>query len=376
MTHPESSDEFLTLADELAEKEGYAEPAAFGVGLATIADNDGLVLDTWFGSVSCGDNGRTAAVLADVLGHGSGAATYRLGADEFTEALQRFAPFVGKPGHPNVAILQALGIGAPEKGALPTTRVPVVTFISDLSAAPVDIHDAYLRLHLLSHRSVRPHGLNLDGLFGLLANCVWTDQGPCDLESFPLAQAKASIAGDHLVVNGIDKFPRMADYVIPSGVRIADASRVRLGAHLASGTTVMHEGFVNFNAGTLGSSMVEGRISAGVVVGENSDIGGGASIMGTLSGGGKEVISIGSDCLIGANGGVGISLGDGCIVEAGLYLTAGTRVTTSDGKVAKAGSLSGVPGLLFRRNSISGSVEALPREGTWAEGLNEELHKN
>jgi 2,3,4,5-tetrahydropyridine-2-carboxylate N-succinyltransferase len=245
----------------------------------------------------------------------------------------------------------------------------------DLDVAPADAADAYLRLHLLSHRLVPPHGVNLDGLFGVLPNVAWTSLGPVDPAALGEVRLRAHAAGLHLHVTGVDKFPPMTDYVVPSGVRIADASRVRLGAHLAEGTTVMHEGFVNYNAGTLGTSMVEGRISAGVVVGDGSDIGGGASIMGTLSGGGKEVISVGAGCLLGANAGLGISLGDGCVVEAGLYLTAGALVTEPDGSVVKAKELSGRPGLLFRRNSVSGAIEVLPREGTWGE-LNAALHAN
>jgi 2,3,4,5-tetrahydropyridine-2,6-dicarboxylate N-succinyltransferase len=252
----------------------------------------------------------------------------------------------------------------------------VVTFVGDIDHPAVDAHDVYLRLHLLSGRRVVPHGVNLDGVFAMLSNVVWTNHGPCDIASFDTARARMRMSGVTVTVFGVDKFPRMVDYVVPEGVRIADADRVRLGAHLADGTTVMHEGFVNFNAGTLGASMVEGRISAGVVVGAGSDIGGGASIMGTLSGGGKEVVSIGEGCLLGANAGLGISLGDRCIVEAGLYVTAGTRVSLPDGTSVKARELSGRADLLFRRNSLSGAVEAFPREGTWAEGLNAELHSN
>jgi len=254
-------------------------------------------------------------------------------------------------------------------------RVEVVTTISDLSAAPIDAADAYLRLHLLSHRLMAPRTINLDGLFGLLTNVAWTSLGPVAVENVAEVAIKARAKGVYLNVFGLDKFPRMLDYVVPSGVRIADADRVRLGAHLASGTTVMHEGFVNFNAGTLGASMVEGRISAGVVVGNGSDIGGGASIMGTLSGGGKEVITIGENCLVGANAGVGISLGDSCVVEAGCYITGGSKITLPDNTVVKAKELSGANGLLFRRNSVSGALEAVTREGTWG-GLNEALHKN
>jgi 2,3,4,5-tetrahydropyridine-2-carboxylate N-succinyltransferase len=245
----------------------------------------------------------------------------------------------------------------------------------NLSQPAKDVADVYLRLQLLSHRIVKPHGLNLDGIFGILPNLVWTSVGPCEVNTFnqiqPLLRAKYA----SLVVYGVDKFPRMIDYVIPEGVRIADGDRVRLGAYLSSGTTVMHEGFVNFNAGTLGKSMVEGRISAGVVVGDGSDIGGGASIMGTLSGGGKEVISIGQRTLLGANSGVGISLGNDCVVEAGVYITAGSKILLPDGKVVKAKELSGANNLLFRRNSQSGALEALPKTGSWS-GLNSVLHSN
>jgi 2,3,4,5-tetrahydropyridine-2-carboxylate N-succinyltransferase len=251
----------------------------------------------------------------------------------------------------------------------------VTTVITDLDAAPVDTADVYLRLHLLSHRLVRPHGLNLTGVFGLLPNVAWTSLGPVALADLDAVRLRSRGEGRPLTVLSVDKFPRMVDYVVPEGVRIADADRVRLGAHLASGTTVMHEGFVNFNAGTLGASMVEGRISAGVVVGDGSDIGGGASIMGTLSGGGTQVISVGTGCLIGANAGIGISLGDGCVVEAGCYITAGSKVTLPDGDVVKAQELSGAHGLLFRRNSVSGALEAQPREGSWG-GLNAALHAN
>ena len=250
---------------------------------------------------------------------------------------------------------------------------PVTTVIEELGAPPADVADAYLRLHLLSHRLVRPRGLNLDGIFGVLPNVAWTSLGPVDVDQVPAARERARAKGMHLMVLGVDKFPRMVDYVIPSGVRIADADRVRLGAHLADGTTVMHEGFCNYNAGTLGASMVEGRISSGVVVGDGSDIGGGASIMGTLSGGGTQVISVGERCLVGANAGIGISLGDDCVVEAGLYVTAGTRVTLPDGEVVKALELSGVSNLLFRRDSTTGTVHALQRSGSWG-GLNAALH--
>ena len=251
----------------------------------------------------------------------------------------------------------------------------ITTTIEDLSVAPTDAADAYLRLHLLSHRLREPRSINLDGIFGILTNVAWTSLGPTAIEHLSEAQFAARIKGQHLTVFGVDKFPRMVDYVVPSGVRIADADRVRLGAHLAEGTTIMHEGFVNFNAGTLGVSMVEGRIPAGVVVGDGSDIGGGASIMGTLSGGGKEMVTIGKNCLVGANAGVGISLGDESVVEAGCYITAGSKITLPDGTVAKGRELSGANGLLFRRNSISGALEAVKREGSWG-GLNSVLHSN
>jgi|tagenome__1003787_1003787.scaffolds.fasta_scaffold20984807_4 2,3,4,5-tetrahydropyridine-2-carboxylate N-succinyltransferase len=287
-------------------------------------------------------------------------------------------------GEPPETGTRELGPADAERHGLPSARedprrgvreAPVLTGIADLSQPPADAPDAYLRLHLLSHRLLRPHGANLDGLFRVLPNVAWTSQGPVDPSALAQVRLRFRAEGVALEVHSLDKFPRMTDYVTPSGVRVADADRVRLGAHLADGTTVMHEGFVNFNAGTLGHSMVEGRISAGVVVGDGSDVGGGASIMGTLSGGGSEVVSIGERCLLGANAGIGISLGDDCTVEAGLYVTAGTLVTLPDGDVVKARALSGANGLLFRRNSRTGAVEALPRSGRWA-GLNAALHAN
>jgi 2,3,4,5-tetrahydropyridine-2-carboxylate N-succinyltransferase len=259
------------------------------------------------------------------------------------------------------------------------TREVRLVEISDLAAPPASTEDAWLRLHLLSHRLIRPHGCSLEGIFGLLANVVWTSAGPCSVVGFELTRARLRASGVHVTVHSVDKFARMVDYVVPSGVRIGDADRVRLGAHLAEGTTVMHEGFVNFNAGTLGASMVEGRISGGVVVGDGSDVGGGASIMGTLSGGGTQVISVGERCLIGANAGIGISLGDDCVVEAGCYVTAGTKVTIRDRDdkptVVKALALSGHDNVLFRRNSLSGAIEAVPWKGSGV-SLNEALHKN
>ena len=251
----------------------------------------------------------------------------------------------------------------------------IVSVEIDLTSAPKDAKDAYLRLHLLSHRLVKPHGLSIEGIFGLLTNVVWTSAGPCAVDGFEEIRSALKAKYGHVSVFSVDKFPRMVDYVVPSGVRIADADRVRLGAHLASGTTVMHEGFVNFNAGTLGISMVEGRISAGVAVGNGSDIGGGASIMGTLSGGGKEIISIGENCLLGANSGLGISLGDNCVIESGTYITAAAKIKLPDGEIVKAKSLSGASNLLFRRNSLDGGLEVVLRTGTWG-GLNSVLHSN
>ena len=311
--------------------------AAAGFGLATIA-GDGTVLDAWFPSPE--------------LGAYSPSGTARIAA---TDAPADLAALVGPD---------------PDRG-VDVVAIRTVTVLAD---KPADTFDAYLRLHLISHRLIEPHGCSLDGVFGALTNVVWTNYGPCPIEGFEEVRLRLRRRGP-VTVYGVDKFPRMVDYVVPTGVRIADADRVRLGAHLAPGTTVMHEGFVNFNAGTLGASMVEGRISAGVVVGDGSDIGGGASIMGTLSGGGTEVITVGRRCLLGANCGLGISLGDDCVIEAGLYVTAGTKVTMADGSTAKARELSGASNLLFRRNSVTGAVEVVRRDGSGIT-LNEALHAN
>jgi 2,3,4,5-tetrahydropyridine-2,6-dicarboxylate N-succinyltransferase len=306
--------------------------SAWGDGLTTI-DATGAVLDVWFPSPS-------------------------LGQPKTLEAPAELAALAGEDL---------------DRGVNREVRRVV---IEDLSAAPASTEDAWLRLHLLSGRLVAPHGMSMEGIFGLLTNVVWTNLGPCAVDGFEATRARLRAAGHQVTVYGVDKFPRMVDYVIPSGVRIADADRVRLGAHLAAGTTVMHEGFVNFNAGTLGISMVEGRISAGVVVGDGSDIGGGASIMGTLSGGGKQVISIGERCLLGANSGIGISLGDDCVVEAGCYITAGTKVRlVESGKVVKASDISGASNVLFRRNSMTGAIEAAPWRGEGI-ALNAALHAN
>ncbi len=308
--------------------------AAWGFGLATL-DATGAVLDVWFPAPALGEREGNAPTELTVLE----------GSD----------------------VVRAV------------TREVRLVEIADLQAAPSTTDDAWLRLHLLSTRQVAPQTISMESIFGLLTNVVWTSAGPCAVAGFEATRARLRAAGQHVTVFGIDKFPRLVDYVIPSGVRIADADRVRLGAHLAEGTTVMHEGFVNYNAGTLGASMVEGRISAGVVVGDGSDVGGGASIMGTLSGGGTEVISIGQRCLLGANAGIGISLGDDCVVEAGCYVTAGTKVTmtgpTGEPTVVKALELSGASNVLFRRNSVTGAIEAVPWKGEGIR-LNEALHAN
>lgn len=325
---------------------------AWGTGLATLTD-EGQVLDTWYPA------GRLAL---GVPPSDSPPANTVLPPTESAALLGLPASTVGPDG--------AVG---PRR--LPGVRTAAVrTVIGSLADPPKDTYDAYLRLHLLSYRMIRPHQANLDGIFGVLANVAWTSAGPCPVDRVDELRLLERLAGRVLTVHGVDKFPRMADYAMPSGVRIADAARVRLGAHLAAGTTVMHAGFVNFNAGTLGASMVEGRISSGVVVGDGSDIGGGASIMGTLSGGGREVIRVGERCLLGANSGIGISLGDDCVVAAGCYVTAGAKVVLPSGEVVKAASLSGASGLLFWRNSTTGAIEARPRSGEF--GLNPALHAN
>lgn len=309
-----------------------SERTAWGFGLATVTES-GTVLDTWFPEPRLGVRPDGASAPDGLAGLATEDAARQV--------------------HLEVRLVEI-----------------------DLDAAPADASDAYLRLHLLSHCLVQPNTINLDGIFGALTNVVWTSAGPCAVDGFEKTRTRLRLrTGGTLQVFGVDKFPRMTDYVVPAGVRIADADRVRLGAHLSPGTTVMHEGFCNFNAGTLGTSMVEGRIVQGVVVGDGSDIGAGASIMGTLSGGGTERVSIGERCLVGANGGIGIALGDDCVVEAGLYVTAGTKVTLPDGSVVKARELSGASNILFIRNSGTGAVEARDRKGTGIT-LNAALHAN
>ncbi len=360
--------------------EGYQRPVSFAVGLATRGPS-GSILDVSYpvinGPVVNGDGHYfPAAALASTLGYSSGTATYQLSPGQLLTAIDLVAPAEGiDMPHPNLEAWRTL-IEAAESPTPGGTRQLVAAFIGNLDDPPTDPIDAYLRLHLLSYRAVPPLGLNMTGIFGVLSNVVWTDLGPFEVEGFEAVRLKLKAQGHQVQVNLIDKFPRMLDYVVPSGVRIADSNRVRLGAHLAEGTTVMHEGFCNFNAGTLGASMVEGRISAGVLVGNGSDVGGGASIMGTLSGGGQETIRIGEDCLLGANSGLGISLGDRCIIEAGLYLTAGTLVQLPDDSIVSAREISGADGLLFRRHSQTGAVQALARDKASWQGLNEDLHAN
>lgn len=387
-----SLDAFKALVTRIESQPDYRRPEAFAVGIASfsmagldkpgVVASPGKILDTWFPLVNLNENFGTAAVLASLTGYRNGSKSYYFNQEQIEEALEHFAPFIndGKR-HANIDALndlrEFLRAGNKNSSGVVVPRMVTVSFIGEIAAKPVDAHDVYLRLHLLSSRKVKPHGLNLDGVFGLLNNVVWSSEGPFDPEQFDAVRSRLKTRGVEVKVTSIDKFPRMTDYVIPSGVRIADADRVRLGAHLAEGTTVMHEGFCNFNAGTLGKSMVEGRISAGVVVGNGSDIGGGASIMGTLSGGGKEVITIGEQCLLGANAGLGISLGNNCTVESGLYITGGAKVTLlPDGKIVKAAQLSGQSDLLFRRNSQTGAIEVQQKKGAGWGGLNAALHAN
>ena len=364
-----------TVAGLEAKLDGYIAPHAYAVGVATIGPS-GNVLDVSFPHVNLDESWGTAAVLAEATGFRDGTASYHLDQATLDAAVANLSELAtGEGPHLNLDAWRLAGQVAAQP-ALGGDRAVVACLVDNLFQPPVDTIDAYLRLHLLSHRKMMPNSMNLNGIFGMLNTVVWTNLGPFEPENFEMTRMALRAQGHNVEVNLVDKFPRMLDYVVPSGVRIADANRVRMGAYLSEGTVIMHEGYCNFNAGTLGSAMVEGRISQGVVVGEHSDIGGGASIMGTLSGGGTEVVSVGKNSLIGANGGIGISIGDECIVEAGCYITAGTLVTMPDGEVVKAKALSGHDGLLFRRNSKSGQIEAIAREGAGWQGLNEDLHDN
>ncbi|MDR1447651.1 MAG: 2,3,4,5-tetrahydropyridine-2,6-dicarboxylate N-succinyltransferase [Candidatus Ancillula sp.] len=319
----------------------------WGYGLTTTcvdSNSNGVLLDSWFPEIGIGTFEQAQASSSS---------------EKMSKTMERL-----------------VNIAEADKTADARHVVREVRFItSEVEVAPTTAEDIYLRLHALSMRLVKPNTVNLDGLFSLLENVVWTNFGPCSPNNFEETRLKLLEQHGSVNILSLDKIPRMVDFVVPSGVRIADADRVRLGAYLTPGTTVMHEGFVNYNAGTTGTSMVEGRISQGVVVGDGSDIGGGASIMGTLSGGGKHKISIGRRSLLGANSGIGISLGDDCIVEAGLYITAGTKVVL-DGKIYKGKELSGKNGLLFRRNSQTGAIEVILREQTPGIELNSALHAN
>ena len=373
MTTIKTVDDFAAFVAEIEARAFYRRPLAFGVGIAHVSAT-GNILDTFFPFPNYETNYGTAAVLADAVGHLAGTCSFDLSRDGLHQIMSCFAPFEGDgKTHGNIEALRDLALAAKYAGN--SQRRLVVSFIDDAEhdSGPQTVSDAYLRLHLLSHRLVKPNCIKLDGIFGVLPNNAWTNEGPIALEDLPTRRIHALTTGNPLHITAVDKFPRMVDYVVPSGVRIADASRVRLGAYLGSGTTVMHEGFCNFNAGTLGTSMVEGRISAGVTIGDQSDLGGSSSTMGTLSGGGKEKIKIGRGCLIGANGGTGISLGDLCVIEAGLYITAGMLVHYQ-GKVVKARELSGQNGLTFRRNGETGHVEVLVRPNNVV--LNEILHQN
>ncbi|EMA3774698.1 2,3,4,5-tetrahydropyridine-2,6-dicarboxylate N-succinyltransferase [Vibrio cholerae] len=341
--------------------------AYFALGLATATKNrDGKIIEAFFPTPILAPSDALVAALAPIAGYQEGNQALEITAAQSAQLAAVFA-----------AHQQAASAAFADKAA--NAKQPLVLVILASDDKPQSVAEGYLKLQLISHRLVKPHGTVLDGIFGLLHNIAWTNEGPIDLPELAERQIEARLAGRVLTVDCVDKFPKMVDYVVPAGIRIADTSRVRLGAHVGEGTTVMHEGFINFNAGTTGVSMVEGRISAGVVVGNGSDIGGGASIMGTLSGGGKVVISIGENSLLGANAGLGFPLGDRCTVESGLYVTAGTKVRTldKDGNqvdIVKARDLAGVSDLLFRRNSLTGQIECLANKS--AVELNSELHKN
>lgn len=373
-----ASPEYLERVRTIESMETYDRPRAYGIGLATLGGS-GQILDADFFSVNLDASPGVAAVISGVIG-GNRTGSYRPSTTQLRLIVEALGCFANDgDDHPNLDAL----VGVSEHGEVMASWghrvVPLLAFVTNLDDAPVDPGDTYLRLVMLSRRLVEPNTVSLEGAFGRLNNVVWTNHGPIDPDLYDRVRIDLRKVGGHLHVYGIDKFPRMVDYVVPRGVRIADASRVRLGAYLGEGTVVMHEGFVNFNAGTVGPNMVEGRISQGIVVGADSDFGGGCSAMGTLSGGGKEMISVGERCLIGANGGIGISLGNDCTIEAGLYITAGTPVTAigwgDDGSdvAMKARDLSGQDNLLFLRNGLTGRVEVRPNNSDWG-GLNEALH--
>ncbi|MDW6001679.1 2,3,4,5-tetrahydropyridine-2,6-dicarboxylate N-succinyltransferase [Vibrio mangrovi] len=341
--------------------------AYFALALGTATKNrDGKIIEAYFPTPILNPNDDLVAQLAATIGYQGGNETLEVTAAQAGELVQAFQ-----------AGSETASADFAAKAA--SSAQPLVCVILANDDKPQTVAEGFLKLQLISHRLVQPHGTVLDGIFGLLHNIAWTNEGPIDLPELAERQMEARLAGRTLSVDCVDKFPKMVDYVVPAGVRIADTSRVRLGAHVGEGTTVMHEGFINFNAGTTGVSMVEGRISAGVVVGNGSDIGGGASIMGTLSGGGKVIVSIGENSLLGANAGLGFPLGDRCTVESGLYITAGTKVRMLDKdgnevEIVKGRDLAGVSDLLFRRNSLTGQVECLANKS--AVELNDELHSN
>ncbi|CAH0526746.1 2,3,4,5-tetrahydropyridine-2,6-dicarboxylate N-succinyltransferase [Vibrio hippocampi] len=341
--------------------------ATFSIAFGTATKNrDGKIIEAFFPTPRLNPSDELVAAVAEVIGYSEGNQVFEITAEQCPQLATAFAS-QGDEQNAQFA----------EKAAQSATPLVMVILASD--EKPQSVAEGFLKLQLISNRLVQPHGTVLDGIFGLLHNIAWTNQGAIDLPELAERQIEARLAGETLTVDCVDKFPKMVDYVVPAGVRIADTSRVRLGAHVGEGTTVMHEGFINFNAGTTGVSMVEGRISAGVMVGNGSDIGGGASIMGTLSGGGTVVVSIGENSLLGANAGLGFPLGDRCTVESGLYVTAGSKVRMLDAQgqeveIVKARDLAGKPDLLFRRNSVTGQIECLTNKS--AVELNSELHSN
>ncbi len=373
MVQLQTVEDFKNLVQQIENSEGYQRPQAFGIGIATIDGNSNM-LDCYFPYPNYESNYSSAAILAKVLGYLNTTCSFILNLEQLEEIISYFKPFEGDgKNHPNIEILKVFEENI--KNGLNERKSIVVSFIAPFAAdqGSEQVADAYLRLHLLSHRLVKPHGINLTGIFKILPNVAWTNEGPIAMDELEKYRLSCVMQGKRLTINSVDKFPRMTDYVVPTGVRIADASRIRLGAYLGEGTTVMHEGFVNFNAGCEGPNMIEGRIAAGVFIKKDTDLGGGASTMGTLSGGGNIVIAIGEKCLIGANAGVGIPLGDRCTIEAGLYITAGTKVKFDD-RIVKAKELASYNDILFRRNSLTGQIEVISKANT--QQLNDILHSN